>query len=186
METCLAFDKKKRALELLFKERFVTASNLQCKITGALNTKTGSIDYQGVLRKFFFSAPRSSSGLSYNAQKSKFRLGAGVSYNNRTDRFLAGATARKQFQLGNTETWLKASQDMYYDYAASEAFGVSRIQLSKSIFNFTDTQDVRILGGYRATVDRNGDWTGTPYAQLRENNWSLNTDFKSWLIKYDL
>ncbi len=87
--------------------------------------------------------------------------------------------------------------------------------MSKSIFNFTDTQDVRILGGYRATVDRNGDWTGvrvskvypafpllmpsavaeltlpacpvqTPYAQLRENNWSLNTDFKSWLIKYDL
>ena len=89
------------------------------------------------------------------------------------------------------------------------------MQLSKSIFNFTDTQDVRILGGYRATVDRNGDWTGVrvsalwsplplrmpsavaeltlpagpvqaPYAQIRENNWSLNTDFKSWLIKYDL
>ena len=47
-------------------------------------------------------------------------LSSGVSYNNRTDRFLAGATARKQFQLGNTETWLKASQDLYYDYAAQE------------------------------------------------------------------
>ena len=34
---------RKRALELLFKERFVTASNLQCKITGALNTRTGAL-----------------------------------------------------------------------------------------------------------------------------------------------
>ena len=35
--------------------------------------------------------------------------------------------------------------------------GVSTAQLSKSIFNFTDTQDVRVLVGCNAYINHRGD-----------------------------
>ena len=38
--------------------------------------------------------------------------------------------------------------------------GVSRVQLSKAIYNFTDTQDVRLLLGYRANIDHQGNVVG--------------------------
>ncbi|KAK9840802.1 hypothetical protein WJX81_005718, partial [Elliptochloris bilobata] len=39
--------------------------------------------------------------------------------------------------------------------------GVGRVQLARTIYNFTDTQDAY-------------------YGRLQENNWSLNTDFRGW------
>ena len=42
METQLAFDSKSKQLNLAFKERFVTDSNFQLKITGGINTRTGT------------------------------------------------------------------------------------------------------------------------------------------------
>ena len=41
METQLTFDSKAKQLNLAFKERFVTDSNFQLKITGGINTRTG-------------------------------------------------------------------------------------------------------------------------------------------------
>ena len=41
METQLAFDSKAKQLNLAFKERFVTDSNFQLKVTGNVNTQTG-------------------------------------------------------------------------------------------------------------------------------------------------
>ena len=41
METQLVFDSKAKQLNLAFKERFVTDSNFQLKITGNVNTQTG-------------------------------------------------------------------------------------------------------------------------------------------------
>lgn len=41
MESQLAFDSKAKQLNLAFKERFVTDSNFQLKITGHVNTQTG-------------------------------------------------------------------------------------------------------------------------------------------------
>lgn len=43
METQLAFDSKAKQLNLAFKERFVTDSNFQLKITGGINTQTGKL-----------------------------------------------------------------------------------------------------------------------------------------------
>lgn len=42
METQLAFDSRAKQLNLAFKERFVTDSNFQLKITGNVNTQTGN------------------------------------------------------------------------------------------------------------------------------------------------
>lgn len=41
METQLAFDSKAKQLNLAFKERFVTDSNFQLKISGNVNTQKG-------------------------------------------------------------------------------------------------------------------------------------------------
>jgi hypothetical protein len=63
----------------------------------------------------------------------------------------------------------------------------AHVRLSKSIYNFTSAQDVRVAVGYRGFVDEKGVVTGDYYGQIRENNWSLNTDFKGfWGIRYDL
>lgn len=45
METHLTFDNKAKQLNLAFKERFVTDSNFQLKVTGNLNTQTGKTFY---------------------------------------------------------------------------------------------------------------------------------------------
>jgi hypothetical protein len=189
METQLSYDNKGKHLDLFFKERFVTDSNVQLKVAGSINTKTGAVDYQGTLRKFVGARPRftSSTAAVYNQEKQKVRFGAGITYSSKADQYLLGLTARKQWQIGDTETWLKVSQDAYYNPQVQQPHGVSRVQLSKAVYNFTDTQDVRLLLGYRAHIDHQGNVVGAPYAQIRENNWSVNTTFKNdWQIRYDL
>jgi len=55
-----------------------------------------------------------------------------------------------------------------------------KVELSQKIFNFTEDQDLKIKLGY--DIARR-----TPYGQFRENNWTLDTDFRSkWSINYDL
>lgn len=196
MESQLAFDSRAKQLNLAFKERFVTDSNFQLKITGNVNTQTGrspsplhspphmphplsqqimvcliiplavgSVSYQGFLGKFFLAKPRSSSGYALAADKKQLRLGAGkhvlvqcwlyapsqfnlaerlatlslcaysvkllarwkmaekqhwglpagVHYDSSTEKYQFGVTARKNIQLGSSETWLKLSQDALYD-----------------------------------------------------------------------
>ncbi|DBA68630.1 TPA: hypothetical protein ACH3X2_013568 [Trebouxia sp. C0005] len=187
METQLTFDSKAKQLNLAFKERFVTDSNFQLKITGGINTKTGAVEYQGFLGKFFLAKPRSSSGYSLAADKKQLRIGAGVHYDSVSEQYQVGVTARKNFQLGSSETWLKLSQDALYNPQTQKPSGVGTAQLSKSIFNFTDTQDVRLLVGCNAVINHKGDVVKAPYGQIRENNWSLNTTLKNdWSIRYDL
>ena len=43
------------------------------------------------------------------------RVFAGVHYDSSTEKYQIGVTARKNFQLGSSETWLKLSQDALYD-----------------------------------------------------------------------
>ncbi len=45
--------------------------------------------------------------------------------------------------------------------------GLGRAQLSKSIFNFTDTQDVRLLVGVDATVQQDGTITHVSWPKER-------------------
>ena len=45
---------------------------------------------------------------------------------------------------------------LFYDLRLQPS-GVSTAQLSKSIFNFTDTQDVRVLVGCNAVINHRGD-----------------------------
>ena len=130
-------------------------------------------------------------------------------------------------------------------FGCTQKEGNAHFRLSKAIYNFTDTQDLRLAVGYRATVDEKGVISGVSslsqlppdrllaarithvlfsrlvtvgvppcmaiilwprhrplvrtrdpcgempiqdyYGQLRENNWSLYTDFKGFVgARYDL
>jgi hypothetical protein len=54
------------------------------------------------------------------------------------------------------------------------------LELSRKIFNFTEDQDLKLKIGASAH-DR------MMYAQLRENNWTLNVDANGkWDVRYDL
>lgn len=54
------------------------------------------------------------------------------------------------------------------------------MELSQKIFNFTEDQDLRLQLGYDLANKQ-------PYGQIRENNWTLNTNFRNtWSISYDL
>lgn len=55
MESSLIYDNKDRSLGLAFKERLRESENeIELKVSGLLNTKTGRLDGCGSLRKFFF------------------------------------------------------------------------------------------------------------------------------------
>ncbi len=55
METSLTYDNKDRSLGLAFKERLRESDNeVELKVSGLLNTKTGRLDGFGSLRKFIF------------------------------------------------------------------------------------------------------------------------------------
>ena len=44
--------------------------------------------------------------------------------------------------------------------ACTQKEGNAHLRLSKAIYNFTDTQDLRLAVGYRATVDEKGAISG--------------------------
>ena len=57
----------------------------------------------------------------------------------------------------------------------------AKIELSKTLFNFQPDQDLNMKIGFNAQTKRF-------YGQIRENNWSINTDFSRnrWNFQYDL
>lgn len=50
-----------------------------------------------------------------NSREATLGLPAGVHYDSSTEKYQFGVTARKNIQLGSSETWLKLSQDALYD-----------------------------------------------------------------------
>lgn len=55
MESSLVYDNNNRSLGLAFKERLRESENeVELKVAGLLNTKTGRLDAFGSLRKFVF------------------------------------------------------------------------------------------------------------------------------------
>ncbi|KAK9840735.1 hypothetical protein WJX81_001122 [Elliptochloris bilobata] len=190
METHLTYDNKGKQLGILVKERFTTDQSLQLKVTGVLNTANGRFEFATSLRKLFALRPRGRPGApGTEARKDRGRacLGAGVSYLSGADDMLCGLVMRKAIALGNDDTWLKAKAQVDYNTQSQKVDGVGRVQLARTIYNFTDTQDVRAVIGYRVHVDKNGRTVGAYYGRLQENNWSLNTDFRGWWgVRYDL
>jgi hypothetical protein len=171
METRLHFDNKSRGLTLHAKEHFVSDDNVVLTVQGKLDTSTGGLEGKVALRKKFF--PEAS-----NPWYTRADLGA--SYESTTDEILYGVDAKKCFELspdGLLTLDTKAGLQMS---ASRKKVWKGKVELSQKIFNFTEDQDLKIKLGY--DIARR-----TPYGQFRENNWTLDTDFRSkWSINYDL
>ena len=55
------------------------------------------------------------------------------------------------------------------------------MELTQKIFNFQEDQDLKLRLGFNAGAG------AILYGQIRENNWTFNTDFKDrWDVRYDL
>lgn len=190
METQLVYDNNRKSLGLRVRETILTPGNgilgnLALKVHGVLNTRTGQLDYNGSLTKFLTGAVRRR---NIYLAKTKLRIGPMVSFDSKHDDIVGGLLLKKHTAIGsNFYLWLKIAASAEVNTRTKKPVGHGHVRLSKSFYNFTERQDVRMAVGYRGTVDDKGNFKGDYYGQVRENNWSLNTDFRGYVgLRYDL
>lgn len=189
-ETQLTFDNSQRTLGVRVRETILTPGNglfgnLSLKVQGQLNTRTGKLDYNGRLCKFVTGTVRRR---NIHAAKTKLRIGPMLKFDSANDDIIGGLLLKKHTPVaGHLDLWLKVAATAEMNSRTHKSEGFGHVRLSKSIYNFTDRQDVRLSVGYRGRVDEKGTVRGDYYGQLRENNWSLNTDFQGYVgVRYDL
>mmetsp|Transcript_15776 Transcript_15776/g.40203 ORF Transcript_15776/g.40203 Transcript_15776/m.40203 type:complete len:180 (-) Transcript_15776:195-734(-) len=143
-------------------------------LKGRLDTSNGKWQGDIKLRKKFFA-------------DSKFplftRADVGASYSTKSDEVLYGLKAKKCIELspdGLLSLDVKGGYQMAAALPTTKKVWDCRVELSQKVFNFTEDQDVKVKLGYDVA-------TRKPYGQIRENNWTLNTDFrKKFSLNYDL
>jgi hypothetical protein len=139
------------------------------KVSGSLDTKDGRVESRAYVRKKFFPDAFLS------------RVDMGLSYATTADDVTYGINGKKSFELtddGLTTLDVKGGVSM-----GSRSRGAdvdARVELTQKIFNFQEDQDLKL----RVGVDLS---SRKVYGQIRENNWTFNTDFKEkWDVRYDL
>jgi len=168
MESSLRFDSAQRKLFLHAKEHFVSDDNVVLSVSGRLATDDGAFRGKAKLRRKFF-------------PEINTRVDVGAKYESDIEQLSYGASARKTFEL-SSDGLLSLDLKAAYAYAPGRKNHVwkSKVELSQKIFNFTEDQDLRLQLGYDLANKQ-------PYGQIRENNWTLNTNFRNtWSISYDL
>jgi hypothetical protein len=147
---------------------FLSFTNAK-KVSGSLDTKDGRVESRAYVRKKFFPDAFLS------------RVDMGLSYATTADDVTYGINGKKSFELtddGLTTLDVKGGVSM-----GSRSRGAdvdARVELTQKIFNFQEDQDLKL----RVGVDLS---SRKVYGQIRENNWTFNTDFKEkWDVRYDL
>ena len=109
------------------------------------------------------------------------RVDMGLSYATTQDDVTYGISGKKSFDLtddGLTTLDVKGGVSMGSKARAADVD--ARLELTQKIFNFQEDQDLKL----RVGVDLG---SRKLYGQIRENNWTFNTDFKEkWDVRYDL
>eukprot|EP00854_Cymbomonas_tetramitiformis_P014066 gene14066-16628_t len=170
METSLRFDSTQRKLHLYAKENFVSDDNVVLTVAGALCTTDGSVKGRVQLRKKFF-------------PQTLTRLDLGALYTTDADDIRYCMKAKKSVELsddGLLSLDFKGACSVSASRKPLRADFTGCAELSRKVFNFTEDQDLKLKIGYNAK-DK------VVYAQVRENNWTLNMDVNGrWGIRYDL
>lgn len=190
METQLVYDNKGKSLGIRLREKVLTSDsgllgNLALTVRGLLNTRTGQLDWNGSLCKYVTGTAQRQPLLT---AKQKLRVGPLLSFDSKHDDIVGGLAVKKHTVISKSmNLWLKTAAIAEVNTRTKKPVGHGHVRLSKSIYNFTAQQDVRLAVGYRGTVDDKGTLKGDYYGQIRENNWSLNTDFRGFVgLRYDL
>eukprot|EP00898_Chlorokybus_atmophyticus_P005503 jgi/Chlat1/5954/Chrsp4S06421 len=169
METSLRIDSKTRRLRLAAKESFISDDNVALTLAGSLDTTDASWTAKASLRKKFF--PKT--GVT--------RVDVGARYDTETEEVVYGVEALKNFEISE-DGLLSVAVKGGYDFSVGRKSGRPKacVELTQKIFNFTEDQDLKIKLGYDLAARY-------PYAEIRENNWTFNTDFRTfWGVVYDL
>ena len=134
-----------------------------------MDTKDGRVESRAYVRKKFFPDAFLS------------RVDMGLSYATTADDVTYGIAGNKSFELtddGLTTFDVKGGVSM-----GSKARGAdveAKIELTQKIFNFQEDQDLKLRVGFDVGKKK-------LYGQIRENNWTFNTDFRDkWDVRYDL
>ncbi|XP_061372784.1 outer envelope pore protein 21, chloroplastic-like isoform X2 [Gastrolobium bilobum] len=164
METSLRYGDSK-VLRIHAKEKLPIDSNTYFQVQGELDTRIGQPSSLSALIRHFY--PNLSA-----------TLGVGLRYDKR-DKLRYTVRAKKTFPVtidGLLNFKIKGQCDV--DKEFKESRGAA--EFSWSIFNFQKDQDVRLRLGYEI-------FEQVPYLQIRENNWTLNADYKGrWNVRFDL
>ena len=169
METSLRFDSNGKSLRLFAKEKFSNDDNYVLTVSGSLDTKDGRVESRAYVRKKFF------------PEAVLYRVDMGLSYATTADDVKYGIAGKKSFELtddGLTTLDVKGGVTMGSKARHAEVSGA--VELTQKIFNFQEDQDLKLRLGYDLAKQK-------LYGQIRENNWTFNTDFKDrWDVRYDL
>ena len=144
-------------------------SAFTAKVSGSLDTKDGRVESRAYVRKKFFPDAFLS------------RVDMGLSYATTQDDVTYGICGKKSFDLtddGLTTLDVKGGVSMGSKARAADVD--ARLELTQKIFNFQEDQDLKLRVGLDLGSRK-------LYGQIRENNWTFNTDFKEkWDVRYDL
>mmetsp|Transcript_38648 Transcript_38648/g.74098 ORF Transcript_38648/g.74098 Transcript_38648/m.74098 type:complete len:171 (-) Transcript_38648:62-574(-) len=170
METSLRFDSLNKKLNLFAKEKFVSDDNVVLTLSGSLCTRTGAVLGKVQLRKKFF-------------PEWVTRLDIGALYETNADEVKYVVGGKKSLELSD-DGLMSLDIKGTYSFSASnkplKGIAKGNIELTRKIFNFTEDQDLKVKIGCASH-------NKVMYAQLRENNWTLNIDANGrWDVRYDL
>lgn len=142
-----------------------------------MDTRDGVIDGRAHVRKRLFAPARTSPLVPDRAD-------LGLTYETRRDDVRYGARVRKVVDVtpsgsGMTTLEFKGGVSFGVKHHSPETEGT--VELTHKVFNFQEDQDLRLRLVYDVVRRK-------PFVQLRENNWSFQTDFEknSWSVIYDL
>ncbi|KAM5573951.1 hypothetical protein ABKV19_013461 [Rosa sericea] len=167
METSLRYGGDSKALRIHAKQKLPLDSKTRLQVHGELDTRVGAPTYFTALVRRFY--PDFSTS-----------IGAGLHYDKR-DKLRYTLRGKKAFPVttdGLLSFNVKGKYDLDKDFKERGSKGAA--ELSWCILNFQKDQDVRFKVGYDL-IEK------VPYAQIRENNWTLNADFNGrWNLRFDL
>ncbi|KAK9928463.1 hypothetical protein M0R45_025596 [Rubus argutus] len=167
METSLRYGGDSKALRIHAKQKLPLDSNTHLQVHGELDTRVGAPTYFTALVRRFY--PDFSTS-----------IGAGLQYDKR-DKLRYTIRGKKAFPVTTNGLFsfiVKGRYELDKDFREKGSKGAA--EFSWSIIDFQKDQDVRLKLGYDL-IER------VPYAQIRENNWTLNADGNGrWNVRFDL
>jgi len=175
METSLRYDANRRTLSLFAKERFTNAQDVVLTVSGELDTRDGRLRGKAHVRKRLYASAKSSPLVPDRAD-------VGLTYDSTRDDVTYGARVRKTVDVSASRdgmTTIEAKAGVSYGAKDHRAATEGSIELQHKVFNFQEDQDVRVRVGYNFA-------TSEPYAQFRENNWTLNIHRNTWSVCFDM
>ncbi|KAI4336683.1 hypothetical protein L6164_015179 [Bauhinia variegata] len=169
METSLRYggDSHFKSLRIHAKEKLPIDSNTYLQVHGELDTRIGNPSYFSAQIRHFYPDLAAT-------------LGVGLQYD-KHDKIRYTVRGKKAFPVTTDGFFtfnVKGRCDIDKEFKQRKSKGAA--EFSWSIFNFQKDQDVRLRVGYEV-------FEQVPYLQIRENNWTLNADYKGrWNVRYDL